>query len=317
MIRNILKWTGITILSLVACVAIATAFLFHRTYDAPYPNIKASKDPVLIARGKHLVQGPAHCGGCHGARNATAKDNNVAPDAPLSGGFTFKLPLGDFYMPNLTSDPETGLGRFTDGEIARTLRYGVRRDGKAALPFMPFQNLSDEDLTAIISYLRTLEPVRNPVPEHRYSIVGRVVKAFLIQPEGPKEKTTAPIVKDTSAAYGNYIVNNVANCNGCHTRRDGTGKVVGAHLAGGVVFEEAGQPALVTPNLTQHPSGRLYRWTQYDFIKRFRMGRAIQHSHMPWEHYGNMSDDELKAIFNYLKSVQPAPTEKVPVKGKA
>ncbi|OLY91191.1 Cytochrome C oxidase, cbb3-type, subunit III [Cnuella takakiae] len=317
MIKKIFKWTGITVLTLVVLVALVTTLMFHRTYNAPYPNIKASKDSAVIARGKHLVQGPAHCADCHSTAKSKGSLTAAAGDAPLSGGFKFEFPLGRFYTPNLTPDPETGLGRFTDGEIARTLRYGVKRNGESAIPFMPFQNLSDEDLTAIVSYLRTLQPVRNAVPEHSYSLMGTIVKAFLLKPEGPQAKPPASVQKDTSAAYGQYIVSSVANCSGCHTRRDDMGKPVGAPLAGGVVFEEAGFPTLVTPNLTQHPSGRLWHWTEADFIKRFRMGRVIKHSHMPWESYKNMSDDELKAIFNYLKSIKPAPTEKVAVKGKA
>jgi hypothetical protein len=85
---------------------------------------------------------------------------------------------------------------------------------------------------------------------------------------------------------------------------------VGKPLAGGTVFEEEGKPTLVSPNLTPDPSGRIYDWTQEMFIKRFRMGKLIPHSHMPWESYGRMTDDELKAIYNYLQSIEPVPTEK-------
>ena len=315
MIKKTLKWTGIILLSFVAGVVLVTMLMQHRSFEAPYPKIKASKDSAVIARGKHLVQGPAHCADCHSSIRQL--DSRPAPgnEPPLTGGIKFEFPLGKFYSANITPDKETGIGNATDGEIARVLRYGVKRNGEAVLPFMPFQNLSDEDLTAIVSYLRTLKPVQNKVPEHTYSVIGRAVKAFLLKPEGPSGQIAASVIKDTSAAYGKYLVMTVANCNGCHTRRDETGKLAGAQLAGGAVFEEPGKTTLVSPNLTPHPTGKLWGWKQEDFIKRFRMGRAIKHSHMPWESYQNMNDDELKAIYNYLQTIQPAPTEQVPVKG--
>ena len=136
---------------------------------------------------------------------------NAGEEVPLIGGNVFSLPIATIVTPNLTPDKE-GIGRLTDQEIARLLRYGVKHDGTAVLGFMPFNNASDEDLTAIISYLRSQPAVKNSIPENRYNIIGKAVKAFLIKPEGP----TAPIVKfvqrDTTAAYGKYIANSIANC---------------------------------------------------------------------------------------------------------
>ena len=98
----------------------------------------------------------------------------------------------------------------------------------------------------------------------------------------------------------------VANCNECHTKRNGIGDYVGEPLAGGTEFEEEGKPTLVTPNLTPDPAtGRMTAWSQEQFIKRFRMGKLIPYSHMPWETYSRMTDDELKAIYNYLKTLKP------------
>jgi hypothetical protein len=76
------------------------------------------------------------------------------------------------------------------------------------------------------------------------------------------------------------------------------------------VFEEEGVPTLVSPNLTPHPSGRIFGWTQEQFIQRFRMGRTIKHSHMPWESFGRMNDTELKAIYNYLQTLEPVDSDK-------
>src|SRR6476469_6433021 len=309
MIRKILKWTVIVVLVLLAGISLTTIFRQHLKYDAPYPNIKTSSDTAIIARGKHLVVGPTHCIDCHSPLPNKDSLLNHGQEVLPVGGFAFDLPFGKFYTRNLTPDKETGIGNMTDGEIARVLRYSVKKNGEAVLPFMPFQDLSDEDLTAIISYLRSVKPVKNKVPDHNYNLVGKLIKAFLIKPVGPY--TTPPIAvrADTTVAYGKHMVMAVANCNECHTKRDGIGNFVGAPLAGGTVFEEKGHPTLISPNLTPDPTGRITNWSKESFIKRFRLGKLIPYSHMPWEAFGRMTDTELIAIYKYLKTVKPAKTE--------
>jgi mono/diheme cytochrome c family protein len=307
--KKILKWTGLILLFIIAGLSVTVALRQHLKYDAPYPKITASTDTAVIARGRHLVLGPGHCVDCHSKTKNVDSVLKLGQDPVLSGGFEFDLPFGKFYTRNLTPDKETGIGNMTDGEIARVLRYSVKKNGESVLPFMPFQNMSDEDLTAIISYLRSLKPVQNPVPDHDYNVMGMVIKAFMIKPAGPSETPKSAVWRDTTANYGKHMVMAVANCNECHTKRNSIGDYVGKPLAGGTEFEEEGQPTLVSPNLTPDPSGRIFDWTQEMFIKRFRMGKLIKHSHMPWESYGRMTDDELKAIYNYLQTVEPVPTE--------
>jgi mono/diheme cytochrome c family protein len=296
-------------LVLIAGVSITVAARQHRHFDAPYPAIKASTDSTIIARGKHLVLGPAHCVACHStAKNA---DSLIQADAevPLSGGFQFKFALGTFYTRNITSDSATGIGRFTDRELARILRYGVHKNGETVLPFMNYQNLSDDDLRAVISYLRSTTPVHNQVPDHEVSLIGNVVKAFMLQPVGPSGEVPHTMPCDTTAAYGNYLVAKVAQCGGCHSQHDETGKIIGAELAGGTPMTRPGSTiALTPPNLTPDSSSRIFGWSQDDFVKRFRMGRVNPNSEMPWASFSRMTDDELKAIYQYLKTVKPAKT---------
>jgi len=310
MIRRILKWTVFILLFLVAGVAVTAAFRQHLTYDMPYPQVAASTDSAVIARGRHLVLGPAHCADCHSPVRNVDSMLALGQDPPLSGGFLFDLPFGKFYTKNLTSDSATGIGAMTDGEIARVLRHSVKKNGEAVLPFMPFQNMSDEDLVAIISYLRAQKPISNPVPDHEFNVMGKLIMAFLIKPAQPTERIAVAVTQDTTAAYGRHMVMAVANCNECHTKRDAIGNFVGKPFAGGTEFQDEGKPTLVTPNLTPHPSGRIFDWSQEAFIQRFRTGRVISHSHMPWESYARMTDDELKAIYNYLRTVEAVPTEK-------
>ena len=303
------------ILFVIGTATITTALRQHLKYEAPLPAIKASMDPVVIAKGRHIVLGPGHCLDCH--NKDKNKDSLMAAgiDPVLSGGMEFALPFGKFYTRNLTPDAETGIGKLSDGEVAREIRHGVKPNGESMLPFMPFQNLTDEELTAILSYLRSLKPVRNPVPDHSYNVMGKVIKAFMIKPQGPSETPKKSMAADTSVAYGRHLVMAVANCNECHTKRNGIGDYVGEPLAGGTEFAEEGKPTLISPNLTPDPkTGRITAWSQEFFIKRFRMGKLIPYSHMPWESFGRMTDTELKAIYNYLQSLKPVDTSKPPKK---
>jgi len=302
---KIFKWAIIIILVIIGGIAIVTATSQHKKFTAPYPEIKASNDMAVIARGRHLVFDIAHCADCHSKAN-TDSLIQLGKDVPLSGGRLFALPLGNIYTKNITSDKETGIGNYTDEEIARVLRYGVHPDGTAVFDFMPFHNISNEDMTAIISYLRTQKPVRNEVPKHTLNALGKVVNAFLVKPVGPSENIPQKTEPDTTASYGRYIVKNLANCSGCHTKHDMKGATAGAEFAGGSPMGMPGFPALTPPNLTPDSSSRIFGWSQDMFIKRFRMGKLIKHSEMPWNSFKRMSDDELKAIYNYLKTVKPA-----------
>src|SRR5687768_13273334 len=194
--KKILKWTVIVLVVLIAGISTITATRQNTTYEAAYPVIKASTDSAVIARGKHLVFDVAHCAACHSKANADSL-LKLGLDVPLSGGFAFELPLGNIYTKNITPDTLTGIGRYTDGEIARVLRYGVHPTGKAVFDFMPFHNMSDEDLRAVISYLRAQKPVRNQVPDHQLNVMGNIVKAFMVKPVGPDGEVPTAVKPDT------------------------------------------------------------------------------------------------------------------------
>lgn len=304
--KKILKWTGLVILFLIAGVTITVMSRQNMHYDRPYPDITASTDSIIIAKGKSLVFGAAHCADCHSLSNADSLFEAGA-EVPLSGGFAFELPFGKIYTANISTDIETGIGKYSDKELARALRYGVKPDGTMVYPFMPFNNMSDEDLQAIISYLKSQKPVRNKVPDHELNLMGNVIKAFLIKPVGPEGTPLKKMEKDSTAAYGDYLANVVANCGGCHTQRSPTGGFIGTPFAGGSAMVEKGG-TFTPPNLTTDSSSRIFKWSEENFLNRFRMGRLMKGSPMPWPSYKRMSDTELKAIFKYLKSLPPAKT---------
>lgn len=287
-----------------SALAVAVAVRQNRTFDAPYPAIKASTDPAVIARGRYLALGPAHCVGCH------ASDHDSA-EPPLSGGMAFKLPVGTFYARNITPDAKTGIGRYTDRELARVLRYGVMPNGRATLPFMPFSNLSDEDLTAVISYLRSRPAVEHAVPDHDFNLLGKIAKAFLLEPHGPDRPIRKHVEAGPTVEYGEYLATTVANCTGCHTKRSlRTGEPIGVSLAGGMTVESHSAPGtkFVTPNLTPDPkTGHITAWSEDVFVARFKAGVDTA-SPMPWGTFRNMTDDDLRALYRYLRSLPPAKT---------
>jgi mono/diheme cytochrome c family protein len=305
-LRKALKWTLIGTAGLTALLTVAVLVLERRTYEAPLPDLHASSDPAVIARGKYLAYGAAHCVDCHGdpARRAEVE---AGREVPLTGGFEFKLPLGIIRPANLTSDRETGIGALSDGQLARALRYGVGRHGRALAPFMPFANLSDDDLGAIISFLRTQPAVRHPVTSYALNPLGHAVMAFVVKPRGPSAPPPRSVPAAPTAEYGRYLVQSVANCAGCHTRMDmRTGAFTGAPLSGGQAHPSPSKPGLVfvTPNLTNDPkTGRIYNWTEDLFVARFRQGKGAVGSPMPWPAFGRLTEDDLRAIFRYLKTV--------------
>jgi mono/diheme cytochrome c family protein len=170
---------------------------------------------------------------------------------------------------------------------------------------MPFHNLSDEDLTAVISYLRTQKPVSLKKQQNELNAIGNMVKAFLVKPVGPSDTIQSKVERDSSAAYGKYLVMNVANCSGCHTKRSISGAVTGDLLAGGNPMEGGHIP----PNLTPDSSSRIFGWTEQIFIKRFRMGKVYPESEMPWNSFKRMDDIELKAIYKFLRTIKPVKTK--------
>jgi mono/diheme cytochrome c family protein len=313
---RILKWFGIVLVILIAGVFIAGNILYNKKYSAPLPDIHTSTDSAVIARGKHLVHATAHCVECHFKPGDSLKVVNGEEVELAGGAFSFSFPGGTFYSRNISSDKETGIGNLTDGQIARVLRYGVKPDGTALVPLMEYQNLSDKDLTAIISYLRTVPPVKYKVPENDFNLFGKGILAFFIRPQNPKATPPADVVADTTVAYGKYIAESISSCRGCHTQRSmNTGEYIGKELAGGPVEPVHEDPSkmLVAPNLTpDKETGVLRSWSYELFHARFQQGKLIPQSIMPWGQFKHLDETELRAIWKYLHSVKPVRKENGP-----
>ncbi len=302
---------------------------WDRTYDIAYPQLNVSSDSAVIAKGKYLVHGPAHCSNCHVSSYKEMILTDKGEPIPLSGGVVFPLgPLGSLSPANLTSDLETGLGRYSDGEIFRMMRHAVKPDGTAALALMmPFWNMADEDLEAVVSYLRTLEPIRNEIPKPEWTFIGKMVRVLTPTFEpifNPTPSAIAPLMKPT-VERGEYIARYVANCVGCHTPRDPmTFEAIGPEYSGGMEMEplpalnvELGiDPDLWThsANITPHPESALSKFnTLEEWIARFRQGRIVLNSPMHWGPFSRMSDEDLEALWLYLHSLDPVEHDVGPI----
>ena len=319
-VGRIFRRLGLGLGLFVATFAGLTAARQSRQFPVKDLEIQASSDPAIVERGRYLVQGPAHCGDCHGAHPPSGEppQGTVA----LSGGFEFKLPVGTFRTPNITSDAETGIGRYTDRDLARILRYGVRPDGTAVLPFMPFAQLADDDLRAVISYLRTTQPVHHAVPPHEPNLLGKVVKAWVLAPVGPEITPEKHAPRGAVAENGRYLAHHVANCVSCHTRMDlRTGKLVGPLFGGGAQHPaiDGSKKTYLSPNLTPDPRwGWLEGWDADAFTARLTSGAGREGSPMPWRAFKELSTEDARAIYLYLRSLPkaeggPDPRERDPL----
>jgi len=325
MIRKVLlSILGLVVLAVIGFYVYVQS-TWDKTYDWPGPDLKVSTDSAVIARGKYLVNGPAHCISCHVGSFQEMVDADNGMQVPLQGGIGFTLgPLGTIYTRNLTPDKETGIGRYTDEQIFRMMRHAIRPDGTASMPvLMPFFNMADEDLVAIVSYLRSLPPVKHEVPPSEWTFVGKAVRSLTptFKPvEHPTPPATAPAMAPT-VERGEYLARYVTNCVGCHTQRDMmTYEATGPEFAGGMEFEPwpefhkflKAEPDLWlrTPNITPDPSGVLLKFkTPEEFIARFRQGRMIPFSPMDWGPFSRMSDEDLTAIYMFLHSLNPVQKE--------
>jgi mono/diheme cytochrome c family protein len=292
MMKKLLKWTGILIGGLIGLVVlvIGTANVIamsrlNRQYTVNTPAIVIPTDETAAARGQHLVEVISQCSGCHG------------PD--LGGTDFFDGPaVGYISAPNLTSG-DGGIGAYySDEDWTRALVHGVAPDGRMLLimPSQFFRHYSDDDLGAVIAYLKSLPPVDRQLPSKKLSLLGNTffglnffghMPAELIDHTAPR--STAPM-PGVSVEYGEYLVN-IAVCKDCH----------GDNLAGG----SPGPDSPWADNLT--PGGNLAAWSEDDFITAIRTGitpagRSLI-PYMPWQEYSHMTDEELQSIWLYLQSL--------------
>ncbi len=317
--KKVLKTVGLGLLLIVTAVGIfvgvklATAnFVYAET---PFPTMAASDDPEVIARGEYVVHHLGHCSTCHTQTDGKLDLSTWKLDksVPLSGGYKMEAgPFGTYYAKNLTPHPETGIGRYSDKELARMIRHGIDKNGQL-MPLMVLAtgHLSDEDLVAVISYLRTRPAVDNAVPADEFGPLAKMLASSF----GPRMQTPprfVPAAAEPSVERGEYLANGPAACGVCHTPTDPMEGFAPAGPAFSGAVEGEPDPTdpsfgFFAPNLTPHESGLTGMWDEEQFVKRLKSGARVHvGSHMPWESYAGMTDSDVRSVYRYLKTVKPA-----------
>jgi mono/diheme cytochrome c family protein len=261
-----------------------------------------AQPPGSLERGKYLVQSVVACGNCHLQRGPQGEP---LFDKGLSGGMQFDEPAFKAYAANITPDPKTGIGKWTDAQLARAIREGVRPDNSMIGPPMPiefYRNMSDEDLASIIAYLRAQPAVANVVPKSKYDVP-------LPASYGPPVKAVQTPSRKEPVRYGKYLAD-IGHCMECHTPRNDKGMLQMASVGtGGHVFKGPwGQS--VSRNLTPHETG-LNGWTDAQISRAVREGvnREGQPYNPPmgFPFYRNITDSDMAALIAYLRSLKPQP----------
>jgi Cytochrome c len=291
---------------------VATAISFTigwRPFFGPAARAVTSRKfettPERLARGRYLATSIG-CLFCHSEHDWTKPGEPILPGQEGAGEAMPFLDLpGRVIAPNLTPDAATGAGNWTDDQLARAIREGIGHDGRALFPMMPYQrfrHMSDEDLASVIVYLRSLPPVRHELPATQIIFPVK----YLIR--NAPEPVTAPVASPDPSdrvAWGRYLAT-IGGCEDCHTPNDHGRDVPGMNFAGGMVFKTALAQAAAA-NITPDASGISY-YDEALFLKMMRTGyvgaRKLS-TIMPFNVYGNMTDDDLKAIFAYLRTVKP------------
>ncbi len=299
---------GIVVLLVVAITATVGWRPIVGPAARPLTERTFERTPARVARGEYLFTAGAVCIGCHSEWDRSLDGHPAKVGLEGAGRTWADEGMPWLTAPNLTPDPETGAGRWTDDMLARAIREGIGHDGRALFPVMPygqFAAMSDEDVASVVVYLRTLPPVRNPLP-----------KTVIPFPPGPlinsvPKPITEPVPepdRSTPERAGAYLVR-MAVCAECHTPADDRGnRLAGLDFAGGFSLPDSVAGHTVTSvNITPDPSGIPY----YDeglFIQAMRTGRVVARElddMMPWAAYRHLTDDDLKAMFAYLKTLPP------------
>ena len=282
--RRLLKWVARIVGALVALLALTVGFLvwrsgsrIERKFEVTAEAVAVPTDEASIAEGRRLAS--IYCAHCH-------KED-------LGGGKFIEMPLATIDARNLTKGKGSSTAAYTDADWVRTLRHGVRQDGRsiAIMPSDSFSHLSDSDLGALVAYLKTMPPVDRETRERSFTLLGKILvgagqfdDTFPAQVIDHAAARKAAPERGTTIAYGEYVVASFG-CRHCH----------GDDFSG----RQPGDPeSPFAPNLTQ--GGALRAWNEETFLQ---MARSRKSDHMPWSGLRAMNDDELRSVWRFLSSL--------------
>ncbi|MEX2573266.1 MAG: cytochrome C [Balneolaceae bacterium] len=285
--------------------------LFLPAADSP-PDLQVDITDEKVEHGRYLANHVMLCMDCHAVRDFSLFAGPPSPGTEGGGGEVFDQNMGfpgRFVSRNLTP---ASLGSWTDGEIFRAITSGISRDGTALFPVMPYPHyskLAEEDIHAVIAYIRTLEPVDNRLPPSQPDFPVNI----LINTMPVRADLQSKPSRDDVVNYGKYMVT-AAACTDCHTRME-RGKFVGEPFGGGNEYHLPDGSTVRSANITPHETG-IGNWTKEQFVQRFKAYAGNSYvplkvepgqfqTIMPWLMYADMEQGDLEAIYEYLRSLPP------------
>ncbi|WP_026951224.1 c-type cytochrome [Algoriphagus mannitolivorans] len=320
--NRIIKIAAYFLGAVVILFAVAFAVLYISYPDvSPAPELSIEYTPDRIERGAYLANHVAVCMDCHSTRDFSLFSGPPAPGTLGAGGDRFDHEMGlpgVFYAKNITP---FGISDYTDGELYRLITTGVTNDERPMFPLMPYLyygKMDPEDIYDIIAYVRSLPSIESNVPDSQPDFPVNLILRTI-----PKN---AEMVKKPSpgdqVAYGAYLVN-ASGCIECHTQVTPEGMIIEElAYAGGRDFPFPDGTVSTSSNITQCPDTGIGNWTEEMFLSRFKQyvdsGYVVPkvapgefNTIMPWTMYAGMKEDDLKAIYAYLKTIPPITNEVV------
>ncbi|HEY0408109.1 MAG TPA: cytochrome c [Pyrinomonadaceae bacterium] len=310
MARRWKKIVSLTLLTIVCVLALAITLTIGwrpiiGARARSLTNRQFERTPAREARGRYLAENVMACFDCHSEKNWNAPGAPPVEGKAGAGRDWSAEGLPWLVTSNITPDLSTGAGAWTDDQLARAIREGIGHDGRALFPVMPYmiyRELSDEDLASLIVYLRTLAPVRNALPQTQVPFpLSRLIQ------DAPRPLTAVVPPHDAAdrAKHGEYLVK-MSGCASCHTAQDKGQPLPGLEFAGGYKLKYPGGE-IISANITPHSTGIAY-YDEQLFLDVMRTGHVRArslNSVMPWVFYRGMTDEDLKAIYAYLRALWP------------
>lgn len=315
--KKILTFVLYLVLAFLVVIAVLLIYVKTALPDVgPAADLKIEYTPERVARGRYLATAVNVCMDCHSKRDWSQFSAPLVEGTFGMGGEKFDESVGMpgvYYSKNIT--PE-GISRYTDGELFRVITTGVSKEGKALFPLMPFTyygRMEPEDVYCIISFLRSLTPIKNEVPEAHSDFPMNFIINTLPQKANPgKRPDTTDVL-----AYGAYMTNATA-CRECHTRENKGQIIEEFAFSGGRAFTLLDGSVVRSANITPDKDTGIGSWTEEAFVARFKMyddsatlaslpkvGPGDFNTIMPWTMYARMKRSDLAAIYAYLRTVKP------------
>jgi mono/diheme cytochrome c family protein len=265
---------------------------------AAIPGI-AHAQSDLVKRGDYLVNGILTCGNCHTPKGPTGD----IMDKAFSGGLSWDEPPFKVTAPNITQDKTTGIGSYTDAELRQVLRKGIKRNGAPVAMVMPsgfYEIMTEQDLDAVIAYLRTIKPINNTVPDPVY----KVPQGHPIPPGGEKPFTDA--MMSDKVKKGFYLAT-IAHCMECHTPMGPRGREFAAKLGAGGFEFHGPWGVSVARNITSSKEKGIGGWTDDEIKRAITQGISRDGSKlkppMGFHYYSTVSGGDVDAVVAYLRTV--------------